>query len=88
VPEIKVGIRDLIVNAERERFRSDALWESRSETKWTSSTAPNGDILSPTIFLKKESLAQAMAAGRDEQIWLIDFDETLRGLGVSVPPEA
>jgi len=28
--------------------------------------------LSPTIFLKKESLAQAMAAGRDEQIWLID----------------
>ncbi len=82
VPEIEVPIRDLIVGAERKRFR---LEESPRRAEWEVIYAhPNGrDTLSFKIIIVKESLDEAKAAGREEQIWLIDFDETLRGLGVS-----
>ena len=83
VPEIKVGIRDLIIDADRKRFR---LIGSTREAEWVVPYRhPKGDILRLRIFIVKETLDQAKAAGRDEELWLIDFDETLRALGASLP---
>jgi hypothetical protein len=83
VPEIKAGIRDLITHADRKRFR---LKRSSRDAEWVVPYRhPGGDILRLKIFIVKETMDQARAAGRDEEIWLIDFDATLRNLGASLP---
>jgi len=76
VPEVDVPIRTLIVDSERKR----SLWQPFGEEKLAFvvevKLSDKVDQEVP-IFLRKETPAEAAAAGRTRPIiWLIDLDET------------
>ncbi len=79
VPQLEIPIRDLILTAQRNRYRAHQTGHREATMKlWCE--LPNGDLLIPFIYLELESESQAKAAGREEPDWLIDLERTFQGL--------
>jgi len=79
VPELKVSIRSLILDAQRIRgLKRQGTTRAEIEVIYR---LPNGNIFRPVIYFELEDPADAKAAGREDSLWLINLDKTIRDLG-------
>jgi hypothetical protein len=80
VPYVKVPIRDLVLGAERLRYRVMEDPATRSAVMRVQYRLPDGRLLRPDIYLERESEEAARTEGRLEPAWLIDLERTIRVL--------
>ena len=78
-PKAEVPIRDLITGAERNRYRIQRNGRREAEAL-VRYQVPKGPLLEEGIVLRRESEEEAKSHGREDPLWLIDLDRTVRGM--------